>query len=284
MNDKIKNAAKTVLAMDSHLRNDLLKKDGKLQTKKHWENTFIKHQIDRRKQGDTFSVEDHIRAMVYSMLSSGISWQRVESGIDNDTGKIIPIDEIFCQYDVKALLHSTPEELRDKIKELRCASLQTLAQMKALLEDNIPKLLAIEKQHGSIDNFYRHFINADPTLNTLVLVLSEKNSKYNLSQMGEALTAEYLRNVGYDISKPDRHIRRILGSKYLSCSESEIVPIYEAFDIVAEIASELGKSVAEVDYILWSYCANGYGEVCTLSKPGCDKCVAKEICNYKKGI
>ena len=279
INDNIRNAANSVLVMDNHLRNDLLKKDGKLQEKKLWENTFIKHQIDRRKQGGIFSIEDHIRAMVYSMLSSGISWQRVENGIDNDTGEIIPIDEIFCQYDVEKLQKSSPEELRDNIKELRCASLQTLAQMKALLEDNIPNLLAIDKQHGSIDNFYRHFINADPTLNTLVLVLSEKNSKYNLSQMGEALTAEYLRNVGYDISKPDRHIRRILGSKYLSCSESEIVPIYEAFDIVAEIASELGKSVAEVDYILWSYCANGYGEVCTLNKPKCENCVAKEYCN-----
>ena len=83
---------------------------------------------------------------------------------------------------------------------------------------------------------------------------------------------------GDDISKPDRHIRRILGSKYLGCSESEIVPIYEAFDIVAEIAAELGKPVAEVDYILWSYCANGYGEVCTLNKPKCEKCVVKEYC------
>lgn len=279
MNDNIRNAANSVLAMDNHLRNDLLKKDGKLQEKKLWENTFIKHQIDRRKQGGTFSIEDHIRAMVYSMLSSGISWQRVEGGIDNDTGKIIPIDEIFHQYSVEKLMQFSPEELRDKIKELHCASLQTLAQMKALLEDNIPKLLAIEEQHGSIDNFYQHFINADPSLNTLVLVLSEKNSKYNLSQMGEALTAEYLRNVGYDISKPDRHIRRILGSKYLGCSEFEIVPIYEAFDIVAEIAAELGKPVAKVDYILWSYCANGYGEICTLNKPKCENCVAKEYCN-----
>lgn len=97
--------------------------------------------------------------------------------------------------------------------------------------------------------------------------------------MGEALTAEYLRNVGYDISKPDRHIRRILGSKYLGCSECEIVPIFEAFDIVAEIAEELNKSVAEVDYILWSYCAKDYGEICTKNKPKCDICAIKCYCN-----
>lgn len=279
INDNIRNAANSVLVMDNHLRNDLLKKDGKLQEKKLWENTFIKHQIDRRKQGGTFSIEDHIRAMVYSMLSSGISWQRVEGGIDKDTGKIIPIDEIFHQYSVEKLMQFSPEELRDKIKELCCASLQTLAQMEALLEDNIPKLLALEKQNRSIDIFYHHFIKADSSLKTLVLVLSEKNSKFHFSQMGEALTAEYLRNVGYNISKPDRHIRRILGSKHLGCSESEFVPIYEAFDIVAEIASELNKPVAEVDYILWSYCANGYGEICTKNKPKCKNCVAKEYCN-----
>ncbi len=279
MNNHIRNAAKAVLAMGNHLRNELLKKDEKLQEKKLWENTFIKHQIDRRNNSDLFSIEDHIRAMVYSMLSSGISWQRVEGGIDNDTGKIIPIDEIFHHYNVEELLKCNPEELRDKIKELHCASQYPLKQMTALLDENIEQLLFFEKEYGSIDNFYQHFIKADPLLNTLVLVLSEKNSKYHYSQMGEALTAEYLRNVGYDISKPDRHIRRILGSNYLGCSESEIVPIYEAFDIVAEVAAELNKPVAEVDYIIWSYCANGYGEVCTLNKPKCDICAAKCYCN-----
>lgn len=278
MNENIRNAAKAVLAMDNHLRNDLLKKDGKLQEKKLWENTFIKHQIDRRNQGDIFSIEDHIRAMVYSMLSSGISWQRVENGIDNDTGKIIPIDEIFHQYNVEKLLQCTPEELRDKIKELHCASQYTLKQMSALLEENIGKLLSFEKDFESIDTYYQKLIEDDNSLISLIRALSEPTSKDKLSQMGEALTAEYLRNVGYDISKPDRHIRRILGSKYLACSEYEIVPIYDAFDIVAEIASELNKPIAEVDYILWSYCANGYGEVCTLSKPKCDICSVNKYC------
>ncbi len=278
MNDKIKNAAKAALAMENHLRNDLLKKNGKLQEKKLWENTFIKHQIDRRKQGGTFSIADHIRAMVYSMLSSGSTWERIEPSIKIDTGEISLIDEIFFNYDIDTLLNISPADIIEKISSHKLGTQSINKQVNAIISANIPKLSAIENQYGSIDNFYQHFINADPTLNTLVLVLSEKNSKYKLSQMGEALTAEYLRNVGYDISKPDRHIRRILGSQYLGCSESEIVPIYEAFDIVAEIASELGKPIAEVDYILWSYCANGYGEVCTLNKLGCDICTIKLYC------
>ena len=84
--------------MDNHLRNDLFVKDGEIQRKKLWENTFIKHQIDRRKDGYTFSINDHIRAMLYSMISSGISWKRIESGIEESTGKILSLDKLFCEY------------------------------------------------------------------------------------------------------------------------------------------------------------------------------------------
>lgn len=104
-----------------------------------------------------------------------------------------------------------------------------------------------------------------------------------MSQMGEALVAEYLRNVGYDIAKPDRHTRRILGSEFLGCSDKKIVPIFETLDIIKELADYMKRDVAEIDYILWSYCAKGYGEICTLKKPKCDICVASELCkmNYK---
>ena len=80
-------------------------------------------------------------------------------------------------------------------------------------------------------------------------------------KFGEALITEYLKNVGYDIAKPDRHIRRILGRNILDCSEHENAPAYEAIDIVAAIARQLNRPAAEVDYILWAYCAKNYGEI-----------------------
>ncbi len=83
-----------------------------------------------------------------------------------------------------------------------------------------------------------------------------------MEQMAEALVSEYLRNVGYDLAKPDRHLSKILGSTGLSCSDKAEVPPYEVIDIVAEIANIVGKGPAEVDYILWSACAKGYGEKC----------------------
>ena len=275
--------ATAVQRMDEHLRNSLLQKDGQTQLDKLWENTYIKRQIDRRQAGGEFSTSDHIRAMVYSMLSSGIEWDRVSAYVDKATKQLAPVDEIFCQYDPERLLQCDPAQLRDEVKKLHCASQYTMKQMEALIHINVPKLIQFEQEHGSVDAFYQEYIGGDSTLKSLVKALSAENSDYKLAQMGEALVAEYLKNVGYDLAKPDRHIRRILGSTALGCSNHEIVPIFDTFDIVAALAKELNRPAAEVDYILWSYCANGYGEICTAKNPKCDICVANNCCNHQEG-
>lgn len=287
MPNDIKTIAKAVSEMDNYLQTALADTPKKL-----WKNTYIYHQIEKRKSGGIFTIEDHIRGMVYSMLSSGISWGRVESGIDLKTGMIKPIDDLFHDYDVKYLLQCDPEELRNQIRELHLASLSTRRQMIALITDNIPKLQHWIKAYGSIDNYYKLHIKGDRPINNLVSRLAFPDGEDKLMQMGIALTCEYLKNVGYDLGKPDRHICRILGSTALGVSDMKIVPAYEALNIVADIATELNKPAAEVDYILWSYCAKDYGEICTkppqnpnsrtAKKPQHDICVAKDICKFKE--
>ena len=270
--------ATAVRLMDEHLRKELLIKDGALQAKKLWENTYIKKQIDKRLNSGTFTIQDHIRAMVYSMLSSGASWNRVEPGIDINTGRITHIDEIFCQYDVDTLLNTDPMVLVEKIKKQTLGTQYTKNQMYALVSVNIENLLSLEKEYGSVDNFYQILVCKDDNLKNLVRELSTLGKPRKFAQLGEALTAEYLKNVGYDIGKPDRHICRILGSDRLGCSTHKTVSPYEAIDIIAAIAKSINKPAAEVDYILWAYCANGYGAICTKNKPKCDVCTAIKYC------
>ena len=283
MSRTIQSTAVAIKQMDEHLRSELLKKDGAIQADKLWENTYIKRQVDKRQAGGIFSTSDHIRAMVYSMLSSGIVWDRVSGHVDEATKQLTPIDEIFCQYDPERLLQCRPERLSNEIQKLRCASPYTAIQMQALIHTNIPKLIQFGNKYRSIDAFYQKIIDDDSTLKTLVKALSAPHSDHKLAQMGEALVAEYLKNVGYDIAKPDRHIRRMLGNKILGCSTHEVVPIFEALDIVAALAKELNRPAAEVDYILWSYCANGYGEICTAKNPKCAICVANACCGNLRG-
>ncbi len=221
--------------------------------------------------------------MVYSMLSSGITWGRVEALSDPDTGTFPEIDQLFHQYDPECLLSSDPDTLAQGIQDLGCASYSTWKQMDALVHTNINRLVKMEKEHGGIDKFYAGFLAERESPAELLPVLAGDSSRWKLAQMGEALVCEYLKNVGYDIAKPDTHIRRILGGKILGCSERETVPPMEAIEIVAAIAKELNKSAAEVDYILWSYCATGFGEVCTAQNPKCQICPVRQFCNSKRG-
>lgn len=271
-----------VAEMESFLCTHYLGKDWENQKKKLWENTFCRRQIKRRSQGESFSVEDHIRAMVYSMLSGGIVWDRVANDIDEKTKRITSIDKIFRQYDIEFLLQCEPAALVKGIKERKCASFRTRNQMEALIGQNISKLLKWEREYGSVDAFYQTYTEKDSSLKSLIQTLSGPGDN-KLRELGVALAAEYLKNVGYIVAKPDRHIRRILGKKVLGCSDRDCAQEYEAIDLVAGIAELTGKSAAQVDYILWSYCAKGYGEICTAKHPNCGQCVIKEGCQkYRK--
>lgn len=274
--------ANAVLLMDKQLRGELFIRDGKIQTKKLWENTYIKKQLDKRRDGGAFTVSDHIRGMVYSMLTSGAAWNRLEPHIDTATGQIPVIDDIFYQYDVTALQSADLTKLCEKVKAQKLGTQYLKNQTEALVKENIGKLLSIKEKYGSVDNFYQSLADKNDNLKTLVRELATAGKPYKFAQLGEALTAEYLKNVGYDIGKPDRHICRILGSEYLGCSKHQDVPPYEAIDIIADIAKSLNKPAAEMDYILWAYCASGFGEVCTKKNPKCmELCIAKSFCHYK---
>lgn len=146
---------------------------------------------------------------------------------------------------------------------------------------NIKKLKKWDEQ-GGIDHYYKQFIDENVTLPQLIKTLSEsgKDNENKMAQMGVPLVCEYLRNVGYDIPKPDRHIRRILGRDILAFSNREEATEKEVFAIVHELKEMLGyKRMAEVDYILWSYCADGYGQICTKRNPCCEECKICGHCN-----
>jgi endonuclease III len=267
MVNNIREVAQAVIRMDEHLRNDLLKnQEGRL-----WENT---NQVDRRKRGDKFSLTEHIRAMILSMLSSERGWAAIDENMER-------INEIFFGYAAERILSTPPEHFENEIKRISCGNRQIKFQMQAL-KGNIEKLKEFEAKAGSVDDYYNQLIGNDVSVKKLVRSLSDHNSKNKLARLEVPLVSEYLRHVGYDLPKPDRHICRVLGSKVLACSNKEVATVFEVFDIIAEIAVATNKSAAEVDYILWSYCADGYGAICTVKNPKCDKCVAKEICSKYK--
>ena len=193
MND-VKTVKETIHKMEEQVERTIVERS----KKQLWENTFIKKQIDRRNKGGEFKIQDHIRAMVYSMLSSGASWRRVLDYTDINTGKITVVDEIFQQYEPSILFESDIEKIKNDLGSKGLLGQYTNNQMK-VLKDNIKTFQKIQEEQGTIDDYYSQLIAEDSTKIKLVSALSTPRKKYKLKQLGFALTCEYLRNVGYDM-------------------------------------------------------------------------------------
>lgn len=92
---------------------------------------------------------------------------------------------------------------------------------------------------------------------------------------------EYLRNVGIDATKPDTHIRRVLGNKRLGYSHSEVAGEIEAIEIIDAMSLETGYLPSRIDAILWLFCSDDNGMICT-EKPHCEHCrLYGTYCNWK---
>ncbi|KAF0092547.1 MAG: putative N-glycosylase-DNA lyase protein [Fusobacteria bacterium] len=224
--------------------------------------------IKARNEGKIFSFSENIRGLVYAQLSNQTKWSKIVS-------KLKEIDKLFFDYDRVKILNIPDDYFYNGIFKLKCGNIATKKQMISL-KDNIHMLELIEKDYGSLDNFYESY-----SASRIATILS--SGKYKLRYIGYALAWEFLRNVGIDGAKPDVHIRRILGRERLAYSNSINAGELESIHIIDELSERTGYTKAFIDAALWSYCSDGYGQVCT-ADPRCDICLISEYCKYKKNL
>lgn len=219
----------------------------------------------KRNEQVEFSLSDHVKAMVYAMLSSNRPWD----GIARNSDKI---NAVFKNFDVDYLLSASPTELEQQLTEIKCGNLQIKRQMNNL-RSNIKTLQQIATDFGSIDDYYN---STDKYI--LIKSLSNSGQKYKLKYMGVALVCEYLKGVGVDIIKPDVHVRRIIGR--LGYSKHNPATVRETMDVCKAIAEEYNLSQAAVDAIFWQYGANAKFKICD-SAPKCNLCNVKNCPSRK---
>ena len=222
--------------------------------------------INARNSGKQFSINEHIEALIWSLLSNQRSWK----GISDNKEKI---RNIFNNFDISYIKKENPDIFINKLLKIKCGNRAIKKQMYSL-KYNIELFEKISIEYGSMDTFI---------MSDIPEKVAEKLSKgkYKLKQIGLPLAMEYLRNVGVDTIKPDVHICRILGADKLHFSTSPEAKEHEAIQIIKNISEETKLSCSEIDYVLWQFCANGYAEICT-KNPNCEICQLKDYCKYKK--
>ena len=230
----------------------------------------LAEEIRNRSAGKKYTINDHVHAMIYALLTNQTKWVRIEPHLEE-------IRELFFDYDPEKILKTEPSKFSNGLFRLKCGNMSTEAQM-LVLADNIRTLYRIEEEYGCVDAF----ITSEPA-DVIAVKLSKGSSPYKIKRFGEALAWEYLRTMGIDGAKPDTHLRRFLGNGRMGTGLNDPATVKDVREQVEILSQKTGLLKAEIDNIIWSFCADGYGEVCTAT-PHCDICPIKEFCSYEKGI
>ena len=220
--------------------------------------------VEARKNGKVFSFKEHLKGFIYAQLSALVSWKRIK---DNQPD----LNIIFCGFEKEKLKQKPAEELIEEIRTLKCYSPYTTKNQMNSLKANIETFERIEQKYSSLDKFITH-----STPSNIIKLLADSNSTFKLKYAGVAIICEYVRNVGIDIIKPDVHIKRIAAADRLKLVTAK--SDYKIIEEFRKLSNETGISQVKMDYLLWNYCAKGYGEICTAT-PKCNECVIRIFCN-----
>lgn len=243
-----------------------------------------KNIANRQNPGFVLKIENHIQAMVYALLTNQRPWYLIKPHLK-------AIDILFNNYDpndIYTQLGVDPDYYINGLKNLKCGNRAVNNQFCAKnLKYNIELFRTIEKKFGSIDSFmvpkasYDNFSLYDDQYSSIINKISDYNSDYKFRGFGKAIAAEYLRNIGVPDVKPDTHIRRFYSSSRMGDKNNQAneATINQAIADITIAAQEAGLTRNEADNIVWSYCAKGFGEICT-SNPKCKCCVICSLCNY----
>ena len=248
---------KDILLMKEYLNANCLRYDDAIHVR-----------VAERIAGKRFSLEEHISALVYAQLTNRTKWSRIVPHLSK-------IDELFFYYDPKEIKKHSASYFADGIFALKCGNVSTKAQMDSL-HKNIATMESIIVEYGSMDEF----VTSKSPLQ-IVDMLSSGKSKYKMAMLGEALAWEYIRNVGIDGCKPDAHLRRFLGGQRMGTTSGTTATVNDTIEQIKALSAETGLPLSSIDNIIWSYCADGYGEVCTAT-PHCERCVVKSKCKSNR--
>lgn len=229
----------------------------------------ILYNVNRRKNGKKYSFNEHLKALIITLLSNH-RWgdSNIRENIDN-------IDSIFHNYDKNYLKVVNPNILINELRKIHCSNPMIKYQMNAL-SNNIMVLELIEKDYGSLDNF----VNKESP-NDIANMFN--HGKYKLIQVGRYFAFDYLKRVGVNTCKNSPQLERLFGSARLGIVDNNIATEQQVLCIIKKIAKLNDCEEIIVESILQQFCLLRSANICG-EYPRCEKCKLRDYCNYNKKI
>lgn len=217
--------------------------------------------LRKRQNGRAISNEEVFEALVLAILSNQTDWRTIK--------KVRPeLKQQFDCYDISKYAERTDEQIEALVswfKEWRAGS-QTRRKNLRRLRDTACQL---SHETATLDAFFSQCIEQHDNNPHLAVFALGRDSAWKLPGFGPALSAEALRNLGYDIAKPDRHVLRAVGQWGLvdferwadkSNRRAPHASDYElqlAMDAVRDFAGIIGEQVTFTDSVIRTACAKG---------------------------
>ena len=210
-----------------------------------------------RGEGRTWSDDEVFEALLLAVLSANTDWSKIEA-------LQAELADLFSGFSLAWYAERSDSEIRDRFlpwfKDRKAGSM-TLARNLASLVGAAHRLLAYSRIHGTAEGYFTSLLkrcDGDPKQAALRLGCPGADK---LPAFGVALAAEALKNLGFDVAKPDRHIMRAMGvfgrvrfSRWPPVSPSR-EELRATMATVQEMAEAVEERVVLVDNAIWLLCA-----------------------------
>jgi hypothetical protein len=197
--------------------------------------------------------------MVQAMFSGGMSGFVVDE-------KMPSMGAAFDNWDPVKIAEYSPRLL--EIKMSAPGIIRHTGKLIAMIA-NAREVCKLHKKYGSFGKYLKSL-----DFDKLVIGL-QRRFKF----IGPVTVHDYLRNIGFDTIKPDRHVLRWLSRiGILSVNMSEL----KKMEIAKEISRKAGISLVRLDSIIYLFCASRsdvVSEPLCGEKPKCSKCPIAKFCD-----
>ena len=223
--------------------------------------------VEDRAAGRTWSDDEVFEALLLAVLSSNTDWSKIER-------VRAELSDLFSGFSLKSYAALSEAEVGDRFMprfKARKAGSMTLRRGLVNLIGAARILLKYRATHGTADGYFTSLMercDGDPKLAALRLGC---HRTYKLPSLGVPLAAEALKNLGFDVAKPDRHVMRAVGSfglvhfgRWTNAGASKkgfATPVptprrqFLAMAAVQDIAETADERVVLVDNAIWLLCA-----------------------------
>lgn len=220
--------------------------------------------VKERTAGRAWTDDETFRGLLMAVLSNNTDWSRIEE-IQEDLAKP------FSQFSLKSYAELPDREIRECILpwfRKRSAGSRTLERDLVNLRRSARRLYKHSCLHGTAESYFTLLVrrlDGDPKKAAFQL---GSRGRDKLPAFGVALAAEALKNLGFDVAKPDRHVKRAVASFGLVPFEDwqdrngrNAPPCYSkrsymaVMGAVQHIAVSARVPVVTADNAIWLLCA-----------------------------